>query len=131
MSYIAPIKDMLFDIQHLANIEQGGGTPSGMAIAGVKVLMERMPERKKLLLHFTDGQPDNWEHVVRAVKAARDAGIRVYTIGVGGYGGASALVSHTLTHQYGKDNWEVIGSVPKLPKAVARIIKRLDTLQQR
>lgn len=32
----------------LGNVEHGGGTPSGAAIAGVKVLMGRMSERKKV-----------------------------------------------------------------------------------
>ena len=103
---------------HLANIEQGGGTPSGAAIAGVKVLMARMPERKKLLLHFTDGQPDSAQHVALAVKAAREAGIRVYAIGAG-------QMARSLETQYGPDNWECIDRVDQLPRAMANIIKRL------
>jgi nitric oxide reductase activation protein len=104
---------------HLANISQGGGTPSGAAIAGVQVLMARMPERKKLLLHFTDGQPDSDVEVGKAVQAARDAGIRVYAIGAGNRLGSS------LRTQYGPDNWECIDRVDELPRAMANIIKRL------
>ena len=103
---------------HLANVAQGGGTPSGVAIAGIQVLMARMPERKKLLLHFTDGAPDNHQHVHSAVKAAREAGIRVYAIGAG-------HMEASLASQYGHDNWECIDRVEDLPRAMANIIKRL------
>ena len=108
----------------LANVAQGGGTPSGAAIAGVKVLMERMPERKKVIIHFTDGQPDSSHHVARALQACRQAGIRVYAIGVGPWMGGS------LEGQYGKGNWEAIGTVAELPQAVARLGKGLDSLQR-
>jgi hypothetical protein len=107
----------------LASVAQGGGTPSGAAIAGVKVLMERMPERKKVLIHFTDGQPDSSHHVARALQVCRQAGIRVYAIGVGWMGGS-------LESQYGSGNWEAIKAVAELPQAVARLIKRLDSFQR-
>jgi len=105
----------------LANVEKGGGTPSGAAIAGVKVLMERMPQRKKVILHFTDGAPDSAHHVVQAVRRCRQDRIRVYAIGVGTYG--------SLQQQYGPDNWETISSVADLPKAVARLIKQVDSFK--
>ena len=108
----------------LGNVAKGGGTPSGAAIAGVKVLMERMAERRKVLIHFTDGQPDNFHHVARAVSACREAGIRVYSIGVGGVGGGS------FQGQYGPGNWEVIRRVPELPGAVAKLLKGLDGLKR-
>ncbi len=102
----------------LKNIEHGGGTPTGPAIAGGKVLMERMPERKKVLIHFTDGDPDSPHHVVRAVTAAREAGIRVYAIGVGRMGSS-------LEMQYGRGNWEAINTVEELPSVVARLLKTM------
>jgi uncharacterized protein with von Willebrand factor type A (vWA) domain len=108
----------------LANVAQGGGTPSGAAIAGVKVLMERMPERKRVLIHFTDGQPDNSHHVAMALQVCRQASIRVYAIGVGPWMGGS------LEGQYGSGNWEAIQAVAELPQAVARLIKRLDSFQR-
>ncbi len=99
----------------LKNIEHGGGTPSGAAIAGVKVLMERMPEQHKLLIHFTDGAPDVEHHVNFAVEAARAAGIRVYAIGAGRMMG--------LNQQYGQGNWETIATIEDLPATVARLIR--------
>ncbi len=102
----------------LGDIEKGGGTPSGPAIAAAKVLLERLPERKKVLIHFTDGAPDDDGHVVKAVEAARNAGIAVYAIGLGVYVGNLPV--------YGEGNWEVIESVPDLPKAVGTLLTRLD-----
>jgi nitric oxide reductase activation protein len=108
----------------LGNVAKGGGTPSGAAIAGVKVLMERMAERRKVLIHFTDGQPDSAHHVTRAVQVCKEAGIRLYAIGAGSHLGGS------LESQYGSGNWEVIGTVAELPQAVARLVKRLESFQR-
>lgn len=114
----------------LADITSGGGTPTGAAIAGCKVLMDRMPEPKKVLIHFTDGMPDTRHHVTSAVEACRGAGIGVYTIGVaptgqGGYLTPDALAL-TLRDQYGDGNYEVIEGVEDLPSAVAGFLKRLS-----
>ncbi|KKK90932.1 hypothetical protein LCGC14_2718020, partial [marine sediment metagenome] len=87
----------------------------------VKVLKARMPEKKKVIVHFTDGGPDNAHHVNRAVKAARDAGTKVYAIGAGIHMGRS------LETQYGKGNWETVYQVSDLPQAVGRLLKRLDS----
>ncbi|MDP2324860.1 MAG: VWA domain-containing protein, partial [Gammaproteobacteria bacterium] len=70
----------------LGNVEQGGGTPSGVAIVTAQVLMARMPEGNKVLIHFTDGSPDGGAgSVIPAVKACRDAGVTVWAIGLEGY----------------------------------------------
>ena len=84
--------------------------------------MERMPERKKMIIHFTDGAPDYLPHVVEAVRKSRLAGIKVYAIGMGHY-------ARSLEGQYGPGNWEVITTVAELPHAVARLIKRLDSFK--
>ena len=114
----------------LADIETSGGTPTGAAIAGCKVLMARMPERKKVLIHFTDGMPDTRHHATLAVNACRDAGIGVYTIAVPPTGmfaaGAPSDMASTLRDQYGEGNYEVIDGVEDLPSAVAGFLKRLS-----
>ncbi|MEK7848040.1 MAG: vWA domain-containing protein [Chloroflexota bacterium] len=101
----------------LKNISQGGGTPSGAAIAAAGVLMERMAMRRKLLIHFTDGRPDSPEHVLRAVKACRDSGIRVYALGL-------PQQSRAFAGQYGEGNYQTIQAVEELPRAVARIVRQ-------
>lgn len=102
----------------LGNVEQGGGTPSGAAIASMKVLMDRMPERQKVIIHFTDGWPDDKASVVAAVEAARKAGYWVWAISLNTY-------AQMLGQQYGEGNWETIGSISELPGKVARLVQKL------
>jgi len=110
----------------VGDVVQGGGTPSGQAIAAMRVLVGRMPEREKVIIHFTDGQPDREEPVRRAVEACRQAGIGVVCITVldGGWRGATWQQQH-LDLQYGRGNWGLIGKVEDLPKAVAALLKSL------
>jgi alkylation response protein AidB-like acyl-CoA dehydrogenase len=58
MSYVAPVKDMLFNIQHLANIEQISQLP-GFEDAGLDTAQAVLEEAAK----FTEGvlAPLNWE----------------------------------------------------------------------
>ena len=102
----------------LGNVEQGGGTPSGAAIASMKTLMDRMPERQKVIIHFTDGWPDDKASVVAAVEAARKAGYWVWAISLNTY-------AQMLGQQYGEGNWETIGSISELPGKVANLVKKL------
>lgn len=103
----------------LGGVEQGRSTPSGAAIAATKVLLERMPERQRLLVHFTDGRADDPEHLARAMKACQKAGIGVYTIGL-------ADNAKELNRQLGVGKYEVIRQVSDLPHAVARIVQDLS-----
>jgi len=102
----------------LGNVEQGGGTPSGAAIGSIKVLMDRMPEKQKVIIHFTDGWPDNKPSVVAAVEAARKAGYWVWAISLNNY-------AQMLAQQYGEGNWETIGSISELPGKVAHLVQKL------
>lgn len=102
----------------LANVEQGGGTPSGPAIASMKVLMDRMPERDKVIIHFTDGAPDEAYSVMSAVEACRKAGYKVWAISLDQY-------ARMLAQQYGEEDYETIGSVRELPSKVANLVKKL------
>lgn len=109
----------------LGNVEQGGGTPSGPAIASMKVLMDRMPERQKVIIHFTDGAPDDYSHYGRtspaveaAVDACRKAGYRVWALAPKG---CEAM----LQSQYGDGTWETIGTIHELPAKVTALVKTL------
>jgi len=103
---------------HLGNVDQGGGTPSGPAIASMRVLMDRMKGKEKLIIHFTDGQPDDSSSVVAVVNGARKAGYRVWAISLHSYKGM-------LAAQYGEGNYRTIGSVGELPRAVAELLKEV------
>jgi hypothetical protein len=102
----------------IGNVDQGGGTPSGPAIASIKVLMDRMPERQKIIIHFTDGAPDDRSAVVRAVENARRAGYAVWAIGLAG-------MEAQLSTQYDDRNWETISCIQELPQKVAQLVKEL------
>jgi len=102
----------------LGNVEQGGGTPSGPAIASMKVLMDRMPEKQKVIIHFTDGYPDDKASVMQAVEAARKAGYWVWAISLQGY-------ESMLDSQYGQGNWETISAIRELPGKVANLVQKL------
>lgn len=102
----------------LKNAIAGGGTPSGPAIAAAMTLLVREPEDQKMLLHFTDGDPDDKSLVHRAVEACRKAGVSVFCIGLRGYETALAL-------QYGPDSYRTIDTVADLPQAVRDFLKQL------
>lgn len=104
----------------LKNVTVGGGTPSGPAIASVKVLMDRMPEKDKVLIHFTDGEPDDENAVITAVAACRKAGYTVWAI-------APRECEGMLAEQYGEGNYETIESVSDLPEKVEELVMRLTT----
>lgn len=104
----------------LGNVTQGGGTPTGEAIASMKTLMQRMPEKKKVIIHFTDGRPDDENKVYRAVEDARKAGFRVWSI-------APTSYAQYLQRQYGDGNWETIDSIHELPKKVFHLVTALAT----
>jgi nitric oxide reductase activation protein len=48
--------------------------------------MDRMASRRKLLVHFTDGDPDSVYHVETAVRECRKAGLAVRCIALAGIG---------------------------------------------
>lgn len=102
----------------IGNVTQGGGTPSGPAIASMKTLMDRMRERQKVIIHFTDGSPDDQYSVLTAVEACRKAGYEVWAISLQGY-------ERMLQQQYQDGNWETIGSMRELPSKVANLCKKL------
>ena len=102
----------------LGNVEQGGGTPSGPALASMKILMDRMRERQKVIIHFTDGAPDEEYSVHAAVNELRKAGYQVWAISLHSYAGM-------LARQYGEGNYETIGSIHELPGRVANLVKKL------
>lgn len=102
----------------IGNVDQGGGTPSGPAIASIKTLMDRFRERQKVIIHFTDGCPDEEWSVKQAVQAARKAGYAVWAIAPQGY-------EKMLEDQYGQGNWETINAVRDLPAKVAELVEKL------
>ena len=80
--------------------------------------MDRMTERQKVIIHFTDGSPDDTASVVQAVDVCRKAGYAVWAISLHSY-------ANMLAQQYGDGNWETIGSISELPGKVAKLVEKL------
>lgn len=95
----------------LGDLETGGRTPSGAAVSAAKITMARLPARERILLHFTDGEPDNLAHLSLALEACASSGVKVYAIGPSRY-------SKMLAAQYGEGNYQTIESISGLPEAV-------------
>ncbi|MDP2736059.1 MAG: hypothetical protein Q8P12_07735, partial [bacterium] len=100
------------------NVDQGGGTPSGPAIATMKVHLDRMPGKRKVIIHFTDGSPDDTDSVVNAVQACHKDGYEVWSIGLKGE-------EKELADQYGEGNYKTISTIRELPEKVGELLKKL------
>ena len=76
------------------------------------MLLTHRPERRKIVIPMTDGQPDDIEKTRRAVVRLRSCGIEVYGIGI--------LDSSIL-------NWlkesSVIKQIEELPAALISLLK--------
>ncbi len=99
----------------LRDVWMNGGTPSGEAIATALLELKGRIARRKLVLHFTDGNPKDTYMVRQALELSRRAGIDVLTISVG-------------TDQkdlYGEGKCEVAYTVTDLPSVLARLLPRL------
>jgi hypothetical protein len=103
----------------LSKIDSGGGTPSGPAIGTAILELKDRPEQDKIIIHFTDGAPDDADQVRKAISVAAQKNIRVICIASGN------INQRYLDMQYGKDNWEVIKIVPELPQAMGKLTRRL------
>ena len=64
------------------NIGSSGGTPMAEALLWAGMLLTHRPERRKIVIPMTDGQPDDIEKTRKAVERLRSCGIEVYGIGI-------------------------------------------------
>ena len=63
------------------NVQGGGGTPSGHAIASIATQMGNYVKGKdKLIIHITDGSPNSHPTVAKAVERCQRDGIEVMTL---------------------------------------------------
>ena len=102
----------------LGDLETGGRTPSGAALSAAKITMARLPAKERILLHFTDGEPDNLAHLSLALEACASSGVKVYAIGPSRY-------SEMLAAQYGEGNYQTIESISGLPEAIKALTQGL------
>ncbi|SNB45489.1 hypothetical protein [Geobacter sp. DSM 9736] len=64
------------------SIGSSGGTPMAEALLWAGMLLTHRPERRKIVIAMTDGQPDSIDNTKRAVKRLVSCGIEVYGIGI-------------------------------------------------
>ena len=94
------------------NIGSSGGTPMAEALLWAGMLLTHRPERRKIVIPMTDGNPDDIGTTKKAVERLRSCGIEVYGIGI--------LDSSIL-------NWlresSVIKQIDELPAALICLLK--------
>jgi len=72
-------------------VRPGGSTPMGEALWWVLQGMLPLPEKRKLILIVTDGEPDSVPCMLDATEQAKRLGMEVYGIGIGSTGIESLL----------------------------------------
>lgn len=63
-------------------IHSEGSTPLAEALWWIMQQMHSLPEERKIILILSDGEPDNFDEAVNALKVAREQGYEVYGIGI-------------------------------------------------
>lgn len=110
--YDDQMKDFRMGIKH------GGGTPSGEAIAACMVQASKfLKGKEKMIIHVTDGAPDDHMKVAKAVDYCIKNGVEVITVAIDCYMGTEVQKSY-------KGMIENISSIRELPEKVATLLKR-------
>jgi len=99
----------------LCDVWCDGGTPTGEAIAAALLVLRGRTERRKLVLHFTDGHPKDTYVVRQALELCRCSGVDVLTVSVGA----------PQEGLYGAGKCEVAYAASELPDVLARLLPRL------
>lgn len=99
----------------LRRVGAGGGTPSGAAIATACYRIRNRPEKRRLVIHFTDGLPDSDYDVAMALDYARRLGVDVLTISV----------CSDQSHLYGDGRCRVIRDVSEMAGATQELLAEI------
>lgn len=102
------------------NIGSSGGTPMAEALLWGGMLLTHRPERRKIVIPMTDGQPDDIEKTRKAVDRLKECGIEVYGIGI--------LDSSILS--WLKES-SVIKQIEELPTALIGLLKEALVTQRK
>lgn len=98
------------------NVKADGGTPSGYALSGmVSQIGKYLIGKDKLIIHITDGCPNNYEDVSEAVDYCKKHKIDVMTLTLFRF-------DKEVTEAY-RGLAEHLDSIDKLPDAVASLLK--------
>ena len=88
-------------------------------MAAATITMAQTPAKERILIHFTDGEPDNLEHLSMALESCASTGVKVYAIGPVRY-------AKMLARQYGDENYRTIDSITALPQAIRDLTQGLN-----
>lgn len=81
-----------FEMEHLALVSSGGGTPTSAGVVATRRLLRRSNKPERVLIVITDGQPNDsirngiapTDECLQEVRKTRKMGMKVIGIGVGG-----------------------------------------------
>ena len=91
-----------------------GGTPLAEALRYVLTEMLNLPEPRKIVIILTDGDPNDGESAVAAIKEAADLKIEVVTLGI-----------EDVRHPDIFPTFEIVKHVRDLPEKAFRLLERL------
>lgn len=99
-------------------IGEHGGTPTGYALAGAKILIEKLSPHwaKRLIIHITDGFPEDVSRLREAISKLKLSGIDLFTI-------STREEVDRLREQYGED-FTIIKTITELPLVMEEIVRR-------
>ena len=109
-------ESMVTALPRFPGITANGSTPLEDGIQYALQVLNKRPERHRVVLVITDGCPDHASVVRHQIRVARDARIDIVGIGIGG---ATAHVKDLF------DQAITVADVPSLPKALATCLEGL------
>jgi len=110
----------------VGNINAGCGTLTGAAIRHAAAKLKRQPERVKIIILLSDGEPNDttacpFEDTRMALREAAKLGIKSFCITV------DPKATAYLPKMYGRSSWTVIKDITTLPDKITKIYRRLTT----
>lgn len=116
--------------RRIAALRPGAYTRIGAALRHVAALLERRPERHRLLLLLSDGKPNDVDHYEgryavedcrKAVQEARGRGLAVFAITV------DRRAEGYVPRIFGRGGFAIVGHLGRLPDALPAIYRQLVT----
>lgn len=102
---------------HIANKNLWGTTPSYQALGvAIATLLKEQRTKRRILIHFTDGEPDVKTHIPNLLRKARENGVADYHVG-------SCYKSNIYENKAG-DNTIGCSDLNKLPGIVEQILRK-------
>ena len=114
--------------RRIGALKPGYYTRIGAAVRHAAAELARQPQRKKLLLVFTDGKPNDVDHYEgrfavedtrKSVQEARRLGIAVFGVTI------DATAQTYFPTLFGRDGYAIVGNIKRLPAALPAIYRQV------